>query len=247
MQSSSNNSNTSKSLLIPRSNNSSYLLSVDPSLRSTGWVLFSIETQAPVIAGLIKPTNTQLALASRLNQFQNTVSELLEYLKLNSKDYLVCEGPAPLVLNPQSALKVEHVRGMFETIARARNVCVPGRLNPRSVQSEILGLRGAQINRKQVKAVAKKTCEQLFPNLNLELVGIKIRKNELPQDIIDALLIGMLACSRIRQAIFSGIEPEASFAERRQNSRSKSAWQGWSEKDLISRAAASAETIRKVR
>jgi hypothetical protein len=99
----------------------------------------------------------------------------------------VCEGPAPVSLNPSSSIKVEQVRSMFETLARAFNILVPGRLNPRTVQSELLSLRGKQLPRNEVKQIARTVVNQLF----------KFEDKNISQDVIDAILIGVLARNKI--------------------------------------------------
>jgi hypothetical protein len=66
---------------------------------------------------------------------------------------MVCEA-ATTVRDPHNALKVETVRAMFESVARGRLVGVPGRINPRSVQFEVMGLSGKQLPRAEVKDMA---------------------------------------------------------------------------------------------
>lgn len=134
---------------------------------------------------------------------------LLERLQLGQGDYLICEGPAPLVKNPQSAIKVEGVRGIFETLARGFGVSVPGRVSPRTVQSELMGLRGKQLKRELVKESARTTVARLFGDLR----AVKMiapdgaspgDKSRAAQDIVDALLIGAYAVKRISFMQLSG-------------------------------------------
>lgn len=193
------------------------LLAIDPSLTQTGWAFFSLKDALPRAVGLLSPPGPRMALADRLDYLQCEVSELLSALNLGQKDILVCEGPAPLVLNPQSVLKVEQVRSIFESVARDRGVRVPGRLNPRTIQRELLGMKGKQLPRKEVKIWARNTVERLYAERlpALTINGAKKKAKETPQDIIDALLVGALALSRVKFASDTGSELSAVFAERR--------------------------------
>ena len=180
-----------------------FLFAVDPSLSSSGWALFSLADGAPLAAGLLKPPGVSAGMPQRLLELQQSIDALFRRFRMGGGDYLVCEGPAPLVLNPSSAVKVERVRGIFETVARSHSVQVPGRLNPRTLQTELLGMSGKQAARGVVKASARSVAANIF-GVHLEripLYGLKREVQELPQDIVDALLIGVLAHSRIRTAV----------------------------------------------
>ncbi len=111
-----------------------YLFAVDPSLTCSGWALFNLVSSQPVLTGKISAPPTTFSLEHRITIMQAEVKKVFTDLRLNENDYLVCEGPAPLVLNPNSALKVERVRGVFEAVARDFRLNVVGRLNPRTVQ-----------------------------------------------------------------------------------------------------------------
>lgn len=196
-------------------NRANFLFAVDPSLTSSGWALFARNDGAPLAAGIISPPGPDLALAKRLADLQASVQELFKQLRMGEGDILICEGPAHLVLNPNSALKVERVRGVFETVARSLNVSVPGRLNPRTVHTELLGLSGKQLPRAIVKQTARTVAVQMFGGqLNrLPVYGVKESNlKTMPQDIIDALLVGALAISKVNRALKSGIEVESVFA-----------------------------------
>ncbi|MFN8389750.1 MAG: hypothetical protein U0136_05620 [Bdellovibrionota bacterium] len=217
-----------------------HLLAVDPSLTASGWVLFSLDDALPKAAGVISPPGSEQLLVQRFNFLQLAVTEVLRKLNLGTGDLLVCEGPAPLVRNPQSALKVEGVRGVFETVARSMGVQVPGRVNPRTVQSEILGMRGKQLARVTVKDWARRSAMQLYGS-QLERIlasggnGQGVRK--IPQDIIDAALIGALAVARVQLALKSGASIDDVFAA--QGSRRRS-WgsrksSGWTEAEVRKR------------
>lgn len=135
------------------------------------------------------------------------------------------------MLNPGSALKVEQVRSIFESVARSRGVIVPGRINPRTVQSELLGLRGKQLARKEVKLQARVVAERLYsnrlPQLDDELEDRSISVRDLPQDIVDALLIGAVAVSKLQLAERLGTNVTDLLSSSRSNSagsRSSASW-----------------------
>ncbi|MCC6933816.1 MAG: hypothetical protein IT292_11305 [Deltaproteobacteria bacterium] len=193
------------------------LLAVDPSLQSSGWVLFAIEDEAPLSWGVVADNNSKLPLAKRLLTIQERINDIFIDYCLGAKDILVCEGPAPITLNPSSATKVEHVRGIFETLARQHKLTVPGRLNPRTVQIELLGLKGRQLERKEVKQTARNLAQHLYGSKLTELLAGKDDK-KLRQDVIDALLIGTLAvakinlCQRMKISLFDAFnEGERAF------------------------------------
>lgn len=190
------------------------LLAVDPSLTASGWALYSLRTSKPVAWGVILPPTPEVALSRRLDELQRRVNELLSIVGLAEGDYLVCEGPAPLVKNPMSALKVEHVRGIFEAVARSRGVNVPGRLNPRTVQTELLGMRGKQLARKSVKEWARATVERLFPQELKEIPVLGSNSAQVPQDVIDAVLIGVVAIARVELGRRSGVDVAEAFQSR---------------------------------
>jgi Holliday junction resolvasome RuvABC endonuclease subunit len=182
----------------------SKILAVDPSLTQTGWALFEVGNTTVKSYGVIKGGSPKTPLTSRLANIQDCVSKLFMELSLNTNDYLVCEGPAPISLNPSSSIKVEQVRGIFETLGRVNGLNVLGRLNPRTVQSELLGVRGKQIPRKEVKILARSVVSKIFPDLFKEY-------NLIEQDIVDAMLIGILAQARISYALKSKQDPKISF------------------------------------
>ena len=99
-----------------------FLFAVDPSLTSSGWALFAVGDGMPLAAGLLMAPGPRVPLANRLLTLQNEIEQLFGHLRMGEGDVLVCEGPAPLVLNPNSAMKVERVRGIFET-ASIRGPC----------------------------------------------------------------------------------------------------------------------------
>ena len=153
--------------------------------------------------GTLAPPGPTLPMPHRMQKLQSSVEMLFDELLLCPGDVLVCEGPAPLVKNPQSALKVEGVRGLFETLARGRGLEVPGRVNPRTVQSELLGMKGKQLPRIQVKEWARATAMQLFGEELKEITNGKIS-----QDIIDAVLIGSFLLARLKIAEKTGMALE---------------------------------------
>ncbi len=198
------------------------ILAIDPSLTASGWALLEIDTGILLFSGVISPPGPRTILAKRYEVLQEEVCQLFEMLKLSAdfsggaekRNFLICEGPAPLVLNPQSSLKVERVRSIFEAVARSSGIEVPGRLNPRTVQTELLGMRGKQLPRTVVKAWARETAYRLFGE-QLEkapIFGVPEASQELPQDIVDALLIGSLAVSKIQHVLRLGGEPREAFS-----------------------------------
>jgi len=215
------------------------LLAVDPSLTASGWALFEIKSSRLLAVGLINPPGADELLATRLRVLQQSVMTLIEKFGLGTKDFLVCEGPAPLVRNPQSALKVEGVRGIFETIARSQGILVPGRVNPRTVQSEILGMRGKQLARKAVKEWSRHTAYRLYEKpLRVLFESETDTLPKISQDIIDALLIGTLAMSRIQTCLRTSSSVELAFAATRASARALGKSRratGWSEKEFKNR------------
>ncbi len=210
------------------------LLAVDPSLRVSGWVLFSLADGNPIRAGIITPPGTEMLLARRYDVLQQLIHELFVELNLGEGDCLVCEGPAPLVLDPENAAKVERVRGIFEALARARGVVVPGRINPRTVQTDLLGMRGKQLARKEVKAWAKEVAGRLYG----ETLGM-LAADSFGQDIIDAALLGTVAVTRVQLATKSGISWYEAFSPRAKGRNGTSATRTsrksqvrWSEREL---------------
>jgi Holliday junction resolvasome RuvABC endonuclease subunit len=199
-----------------------YLIAVDPSLTCTGWALFSISSGEVTAVGKIKGLRPPLPLATRLERIQRHIGDLMARLALDSRDILVCESPTT-IRDPHNALKVEQVRGLFEALARAQGVSVPGRVNPRSVQYEVMGLRGKQVCRAEVKSAALKTAEYLYAS-NLAQLGLLESGTDLKkhQDIVDAVLIGRLALMRIQAAQNGGMTLESMFDV--QTSQRRGSW-----------------------
>ena len=182
-----------------------YLFSVDPSLTCSGWALFSVKNGELRAIGKIASIPPKHLLSERLIDLQNKISGVYTQLKLNNEDVLICESPTAM-RDPNAAIKVEQVRSIFETIARNAGLSVPGRINPRSVQNEILGLKGKQIKRTLVKELAVEAVFNLF-SPSLKSLGFAANKANLKkhQDIVDAILIGSLAISRMATANIGGM------------------------------------------
>jgi Holliday junction resolvasome RuvABC endonuclease subunit len=177
------------------------MFAVDPSLVCSGWALFSVPESRLVAVGKIKAKAASYTMAERLLCIQRDVDHLFSKLQLGGDDVLVCEAPTAMQ-DPHNVIKVEQVRGLFEVLARQRGAEVPGRINPRSVQFEVMGLRGKQVSRTLVKDVAVRTAVALYPQ---ELAGLglpvdeeKLRKY---QDIVDAILVGRFALLRLQEAM----------------------------------------------
>jgi hypothetical protein len=112
------------------------------------------------------------------------------------------------MIDPKAAFKVERVRGIFETLGRQHGCSVPGRISPRTVQFEVMGLRGKQLQRSVVKQSALQTVQTLYAD-SLKAFGLSVVKSH--QDIIDAILIGHLATSRLKNALKTGVSIESCF------------------------------------
>lgn len=210
---------------------SSRVIAIDPSLTQSGWAIFEAGKKNVHSWGVIKSLPANKPLSMRLKDIQTKISQLFINLEINKLDYLVCEGPAPISLNPASSIKVEQVRGIFEAVGRERGVTVLGRLNPRTIQSELLGISGKQIPRKEVKKIARAVLIQIFPKFANS--GIKLE-----QDAVDAILIGILAEARISHSLKAGVDPVLSFevvrsARSLQNSRGRGL--NWKELPLVRR------------
>ncbi|MBX7144070.1 MAG: hypothetical protein K1X79_06440 [Oligoflexia bacterium] len=193
------------------------LMAVDPSLTCSGWALFSVpqadrSRERLLAVGKIKSLGPETALATRYLDLQEKIASILAAVELGAGDILVCEAPTTM-RDPRAAFKVEQVRGIFETLARERGVSVPGRINPRTVQSEVMGLRGSQLRRAEVKDTAVIIVERLFAD-SLKELGFDVRRASLKrhQDIVDAILVGVTAVTRVRSGIRALIDLNACFA-----------------------------------
>lgn len=203
------------------------LLAVDPSLTCSGWALFSIDGKRLLAVGKIKSDPPSYALPFRLVRLQERIAALFDRLQLDERDVLVCEGPTS-IKDPHNALKVEHVRSIFEILGRSRAVSVPGRVNPRSVQFEVMGLHGKQIPRKEVKATAIQTVRYLFKQ-DLERLGLIGDSNcslQKHQDIVDAILVGRFAMTRFQAAREGCFSLEEMFNQ--SGKQSRVSWRGFS-------------------
>ncbi len=196
------------------------LLAIDPSLTCSGWALFSIKNGALLGVGNIRSLPPSHTMAERLSDLQNQISRMQELVELGEDDVLVCEAATTMV-DPRAAMILEQIRGMYETLARGRSATVPGRVNPRSVQHDVMGVTGLQIARAKVKDLAVHTAYHLFAD-KLEMIGFKADLKNLKrnQDITDALLIGYFALTKIEAASHLGVGLDVIFEEqRRYNNR----------------------------
>ena len=194
-----------KEILAPR------LLAVDPSLTCSGWALFLIEGERLAAVGKIRALPPGIPMARRLKDLQAKVSQCLEELCLGEGDFLVCEAPTTM-RDPRAALLVEQVRGVFETLGRARAVEVPGRVNPRTVHREVMGLKGPQLPRLAVKGIAQHMVDALYRS-DLKKMGFPIEGGALAkhQDVFDAILLGNVALTRLRSARGAGMDADEVF------------------------------------
>ncbi|MCB0319919.1 MAG: hypothetical protein KDD60_03275, partial [Bdellovibrionales bacterium] len=161
------------------------VLAVDPSLTCSGWAMFDVGRSELLAVGKVKAKGPEFSMSERLSELQERIRDLYRKASLGRNDVLICEAPTTM-RDPRAALVVEQVRGVFETVARSLAVVVPGRINPRSVQYEVMGLRGKQMKRDEVKRVARHVASQLY--------GVRFAELGLPpelgghQDIVDAVL-----------------------------------------------------------
>lgn len=189
----------------------SRLFAVDPSLTCSGWALFDIEPAVLLAVGKIRSLPPSAAFSVRLRDLQRKITSCLKSFALEGRDFLVCESQTTM-RDPRAAFKVEQVRGIFETVARDNGVVVPGRVNPRSVQHELMGLKGQQLKREIVKDTATHTVRALYKE-QLKALGFPTEMLQLMrhQDIVDAILVGSLAVSRVQAAWRTGLTPEEIF------------------------------------
>jgi Holliday junction resolvasome RuvABC endonuclease subunit len=193
---------------------SARLIAVDPSLTCTGWALFSLASEKLQAVGKLRSQPPSVPLPKRLAELQGRVDALFEEYRLGEGDLLVCEA-ATTMRDPNAAFKVEYVRGIFEAVARMRGLKVPGRLNPRTVQYEMMGLRGRQVAREEVKATAVSTVDRIY-GATLREVGVYTDLASLKrhQDIVDAILVGTVAVRKVILARQGMVELESQFAPR---------------------------------
>lgn len=189
-------------------------MAVDPSLTCSGWALFDISTEKLIAVGKIRSLPPSYSLSDRLLALQSKVQETLKECGMGQGDFLVAEAPTAM-RDPRSAFRVEQVRGLFETVARSKRIKVPGRINPRSVQREVMGLKGRQITRERVKETAVMVVQALYEK---ELIRLEFSPAKAflarHQDIVDAILVGRLALIRIKSAIKAEIPPQRMFDEK---------------------------------
>lgn len=201
------------------------LIAIDPSLTCSGWALLSISTEELLGVGKLRSLPPKISLSERLQKLQQRIEDTLGGLNLGPNDVLVCEAPTSM-LDPRGAFKVEQVRGIFEAVARTKNITVPGRINPRTVQRDLMGLRGAQQRRDAVKDTACQVVKTLFGD-QLRRLGFDVSDRNLAkhQDIVDAILIGAIGVTKVKQGSVGDIAITEVFRE--QKSRRKSSRNSW--------------------
>ena len=208
-----------KSAAKPSAETLRVLLAVDPSLSCSGWALFSLSRGRLLAVGKIRSLAPSVSLALRLADLQEKIAEVFKSLRLGPHTVLVCEAPTTM-RDPRAAFKVEQVRCIFETVARQRSVRVPGRINPRSVHFEILGLRGRQQKRSVVKEAAVGVVQALYrgtlTGMGFPTSTAALKKH---QDIVDAILVGSLAVERVKSANRAGVLLEELFDSGKQSTR----------------------------
>ncbi len=194
---------------------------VDPSLTCSGWALFNMRDESLLAVGKVKSLPASHPIASRFEDLQSKVSQIYDKLSLGERDMVVCEAPTTM-RDPRAALLVEQVRSIFETLAREFGARVPGRIHPRSVQFEVVGLRGKQLKREVVKHSALEVVSRLYGDA-LERIGFENSLTHLKkhQDVVDAVLIGAYGLSRVSQAAATG-QPFEEFFSTSQSLRTRS-------------------------
>ena len=200
------------------------LLAVDPSVTCSGWALYEIKSEKLQGIGKIRPLNADYSFAERIADLQLKIAALIKTLNLNNADILICEAPTTMK-DPSAAIKVEQVRCAFETLARNNSVTVPGRINPRSVHFEVLGLKGKQLARNVIKDLAASTAIKLYGE-RFKKIGLEINSDNSAkyQDIIDAVLLGHLGIVKIKAAKDAKIEIQEYFQSLQTVSRRNSSW-----------------------
>ncbi|MCB0332442.1 MAG: hypothetical protein KDD55_03015 [Bdellovibrionales bacterium] len=194
---------------------------VDPSLTCSGWALFDFQDETLLAVGKVKSLPASEPISGRFEDLQTKIAHIYASLSLGKDDFVVCEAPTTM-RDPRAALLVEQVRSIFETLARDRGASVPGRIHPRSVQYEVVGLRGKQLKREVVKSSALEVVSRLYGDA-LERIGFESSRSHLKkhQDVVDAVLIGAYGLSRISQAAATG-QPFEEFFSSTQTLRSRS-------------------------
>lgn len=181
------------------------LMAIDPSLSCSGWALFDVSAKRLLAVGKIRSLPASHSMAVRLLDIHQKVARVFSDLQLAEGDVLICEAPTTM-RDPRAAFQVEQVRCTFETLARVGDIIVPGRLNPRSVQYEVMGLKGKQLDRAIVKHTAVQTVQAVYGEelrgLGLETGSDDLRRH---QDIVDAILIGALGLTRLESSETSGM------------------------------------------
>ncbi|MCB0328089.1 MAG: hypothetical protein KDD70_00460 [Bdellovibrionales bacterium] len=195
------------------------LFAVDPSLTCSGWALFCGGGGELLAVGKIRAKGPSIPMANRLKDLQEKVRGVFDTIGLDGNDVLVCEAPTTM-RDPRAALVVEQVRGIFESVARELGTRVPGRINPRSVQYELMGLKGKQLKREIVKQVAHDVAERLFGE-KLTRLGLPLGASKgKHQDIVDAVLLGAYGFSKITHAEKVGEPWENFFSQNEPRKRS---------------------------
>ena len=197
----------------------SRILAIDPGLTSSGWALFDSTSGKPMGVGRIQSLSAKHPLSERLQDLQEKIRTLFDKLRVVEGDVLICEAPTTMK-DPSAATKIEQVRGIFETLARERSVRVPGRINPRSVHHEVLGIKGKQLARPIIKDMAVTAAQHIYGE-SLQALGFDTSRTLLAryQDIVDAVLLGGLAVERVRTAKLAGVSLDEFLDERYQGKR----------------------------
>lgn len=163
------------------------MFAIDPALNNTGVAIFDIYRKKLISTHIIKGLDEKTDLMKRYEHLQSLIRAFLHKENFKQNDLIICEEAAAFK-NAATVFKLEYARVVWEILGRTLGGKTPFRICPRSVHVELLGLRGRQQERKEVKLAARKVFEMLYPD-----------KKDLSQDEIDAVLIGELALTKLRQ------------------------------------------------
>lgn len=160
----------------------SKVFSVDPSVSSLGWAIMQVSGRL-VDAGVLKYSSKN-SICERIQFILREVNDLIQYYKLGPTDYCVLESSAGII-NPRSFLALERVRSSVEALAIIKGLRVIGRINPRSLQSKMLGLKKME-KRDFVKSAIRSFVIQEFRSF---FDGNRLDISRVEQDLFDAVIL----------------------------------------------------------
>ncbi|MCS6961758.1 MAG: crossover junction endodeoxyribonuclease RuvC [Deltaproteobacteria bacterium] len=159
------------------------VLAVDPSSSSLGWAIIDTR-EIPLDAGVFY-YNTDISISNRVKHIVNEIKHIIDCYNLKRGDYFVVESSAGCI-NPRTFLILERIRGAGEAVALLNGLTVLGRINPRSIHVNLLGIKKS-LARVFVKSAIRSYVEKQFSAFLKSAEIEVIPKN---QDVFDALLLG---------------------------------------------------------